>query len=482
MIAHISRFTGLHRATRPLYEARQVQGQLHNGPSGAGRDDRQLPDKACFMRVLTLLAALAKNRCALGLSLIICGQPIAWTLRGILTSGENPVFPAAAVLLGVGLMLEWRWISNWQLHTDLRFVLTPLCLFLLPVSFIALGNPVELGVLGAYIFFLAGVVIVIALHETDDFAALPHFILASGFVSTVMPLVQLLVTGASKNFFRLTIVGNDNSILVADIAGLTALAALVILVQGRRNSMVFGLFIAMIFAVSLGVVVLTNTRSVMIFLVLDILFLVVVAISGLLARPGQPSGGRRHAGFVAGLLASAAAFPAAAILLLGADLAKSFVSRSWERVDGALAAAMGDQLSADASTTLRSDLVFYSWDRLTLLGHGMMAQQVDQGQGMYPHLSYLQAFYDFGLIGGLMYFFVILAVPATIMLRRLAMGNVAPTELLIMLMFILAQGDHLTHAPPYAWTSLVPPLLVLLLLSRTGDRVREPRLTPVAIR
>jgi hypothetical protein len=98
-----------------------------------------------------------------------------------------------------------------------------------------------------------------------------------------------------------------------------------------------------------------------------------------------------------------------------------------------------------------------------------MAQSLAQGPGMYPHLSYLQAFYDLGYIGGLGFLIVALLLPCALITLRLGKRPISNTDALIVLLFIFSQAESVLHATPYSWTTLLPALLVYSLFSRPEE-------------
>ena len=150
--------------------------------------------------------------------------------------------------------------------------------------------------------------------------------------------------------------------------------------------------------------------------------------------------------------------PVALGVLLGWRLLGSVIGGGLDRISSGIDFFAEGHVPTDLSVSARRDLIEYNWERLVFTGKGMMAQSLSQGDGMYPHLSYLQAFYDLGILGGLLFLLVSAVSPAALIILRLGRPIYA-YEALLILLFLFAQGDHLAHAAPYSWTSLLPAVL-----------------------
>jgi hypothetical protein len=94
----------------------------------------------------------------------------------------------------------------------------------------------------------------------------------------------------------------------------------------------------------------------------------------------------------------------------------------------------------------------------------MMHQWLTQGAGIFTHMAYLQAFYDLGVFGGIVFLFVTFLLPATLIVIRAAKAPLAARDIFVILLFLYMQSEALTHGAPYGWMPMTAMLLVYLLL------------------
>lgn len=407
-------------------------------------------------------------RTSFGLALILCGQPIAWSIRGQLVPGsENPAFPAVAILLGLALMFDPKWIVQRPLYCAPTALAIPLFGLLLPLA--ALGvlapGPIQFATI-AYSAVLIALTLMLAMTPQVVLASLPKMVLLVGLVSCIVPLVELAIGGPAKGFFRLTVSGNDNPLVIGGIGGMTALAGMVVGLGRGGRGVLWGIFAGLGTAVGVLTMLLTNTRSAALMLALCVpLFLLVLN-----PRTRRESGRGSRAKSIAylGVLATgAAAAPAVAIALLGPDLFFDLVMVGLLRFAGAAAIVSSEAGAVDLSTSIRVSMLRELWDNLSLAGEGYMAQAIAAGApDLYPHLSYAQAFYDLGLAGGVAFAMVTLVLPLALAIAAVLRGGLAHTEVLTILLLVFIQGEHLAHTTPYWWSPLVPAMMVFTLVRR----------------
>ena len=107
-----------------------------------------------------------------------------------------------------------------------------------------------------------------------------------------------------------------------------------------------------------------------------------------------------------------------------------------------------------------------------MLGKGISAQIRANKDGVelavYPHFTYLQAVYDLGIVGGLLFALLHLVVPLWLIWRRLKIGSLDWASAFAILFYAFAHIDHLTHGTPYAWFTTMPIALLFVILPREG--------------
>ena len=79
----------------------------------------------------------------------------------------------------------------------------------------------------------------------------------------------------------------------------------------------------------------------------------------------------------------------------------------------------------------------------------MQAQLLERGNivgvGVYPHFTYLQAFYDFGFPGALLFTLTNLVLPLWLIFRRWRSGRLDPATTFIIALYLFSHIEHLTH-------------------------------------
>lgn len=409
---------------------------------------------------------------AMGLALIICGQPIGWSIRGQLLPGsENPIFPAGVILLGLALMANPAWIVRRDLQCSPAMLAIPMFGLFVPYAALAALAPAPIVLTTmAYAIVLVVLTLVVAMTPSERLAALPAAVLLVGTISSVLPLIELAAGGPAKGFFRLTVSGNENPLIIGNIGGITVLAGMVVGLGPAGGSAKVGLAAGLGTAIGLLAMLLSNTRSAALMIVVcALVFLTLVRPR--LARPAARARSPRTLAYVAVLAASVAAAPTIAIALLGPELFWDLAKVGLLRFAGALALVAPDAGSVDLSTSIRTQLLREVWDNMTIGGEGYMAQALRSGDpALYPHLSYIQAFYDLGLVGGLSFLLIILVLPAALAVAALWHGRLSPTNAFVLLLLLFSQGDHLSHGTPYSWTSSIPALLMYTLVARGVPR------------
>jgi hypothetical protein len=405
-------------------------------------------------------------RVSLGLATIMCGQPIGWGIRGQFFGGDSPVLPGLVVVIGFLLMVQPAWIVRGRLYAAPSAVAVPGLLMLLPLTALSLlAPPAILAPTASYAVLMVAVLLPLAMTGEARFDRLPEAVLIVGSASSAVPLAQLAIAGAAKTFFRLAINGNDNTLITGSIGGMTVIAGIVVGL-GRFGGVRWGFGAAAGAVIGLVAMLLTNTRSALGMLVVCTLLFFGFIRKRLAVVAGAPA--HQGSAFISIFVAGALLAPLAATAVLGPTLLKTVVQRSWDRLLGAFALVdTGGTTTVDVSTSIRTELLRQVWDGLRPAGTGYMAQAVASGDpNLYPHLSYAQAFYDLGFVGGAVYLIVALVIPLALIVRRLADGAMTRTAALVILLFVYSQGDQLAHGTPYSWPTQLTIVIVFAILGR----------------
>jgi hypothetical protein len=409
-----------------------------------------------------------------GLALILVGQPIAWFVRGQLTDGESPVFPAAIVLIGFLMVLGNRPFRNPRLQVDPAILAIFVLLVLLPIVALAMVAPVELLTDWTYSLFTIAVLAALAITPLSSLRHLPLAVALVGGVSSALPIYELATSSALENFVRLTLRGNNNTLVVGTVGGMTMLSATWAIVTGGARSLATGFLCAVAFVAGLAGVALSNTRSVMIALLysLPILLLVLRPLARGTFQPVPPSVARAQR-FVFLVATGLAALSAPAVLssVVDTETLESVLEAFADRIAGAFSALSGDEFgSVDRSSAERIELIASTMNGLTFWGEGINSQLLEQGnrrdRGVYPHLTYLQAFYDLGLPGAIIFTLTNLAIPLALISRRLLDSRIDPAIGLFIIYYLFSHMDQLTHGTPYFWYITLPVGLVYAMVPR----------------
>lgn len=416
------------------------------------------------------------DRSALGLAIVICGQPIAWGLRGTFGFGNSAIFPVAAVVLGALLMLRPEWIRNARLSANPILLATALCLLLAPMAILLTVDLNTLANDELYMLFLMFVAILVAMTPQSEFQSLPFSLMLVGLVGCTFPFLQIALFGLNDQIIRLAVGGNANPLALASVGGVTAISATIVGVRGNRNRSMIGALAAVAFVAGCLCVVLSVTRSAMIFLTLCLVAYVAILLPLARARPHSERKQLRGLGSFAGTLASAfLLIPTLLTAVMGSSQLELLSTTVVRLSTGAFNLFAESELSADSSSAVRLSIIKDNWNNLDWFGHGIMAQVRAEGPGRYPHLSYLQAYYDFGLLGGSAFFILVAVIPVAIILLRVKKGQLTNLETFLVLYYLFSQGEHLMHGVPDGWTTLMPVVLIYVLLVQSPDGRLYPR-------
>jgi hypothetical protein len=407
--------------------------------------------------------------------MIFAGQPLGWAIRGMQGGGDSPIFPVGALCIGIALMMQGRWLIAPRFYANPPLFAIPTLLLLIPILLMSFANFRENIAWGVYPAFLAVIGLCIALTPVERFETFPRALMVLCLLASVDPFIELLVRdplSVDAAGGRLQLAGNANVLMTGFIGCLTVITAVIVGDEDKGNSALTGLVASLAFTIGLAAVIMSDTRS-------DEIVLFPVAGAYLVLRrlrqrqAAKPGSGRQRIVFGSVLVGGLASLPALATVFFSKNALKVFEASSELRHSGFLNSLSGGSYAADTSTAARFATIEFAYKHLDLAGHGMMHQSVIQG-GIYTHMTYLQAYYDLGVLGGTFYILIAAAIPAALCLVRIGLGSLKSTDIFIILLLLYVQADHFTHGHPYAWQGLAPALLCyLLLFGRTDAQLDE---------
>ena len=415
------------------------------------------------------------TREALGLAIIFVGQPLGWAVRSI-GGGENPIYPIAAVLIGFAMMVRTEWLFGAKLYCDPVMIALPSLMVLVPFLLLSVEHPREDLEGGLYAIFLAGSIVAVGLSPQSRYESLPRAMMIIGLASCLDPFISLAfanpLAGLAGGTERLAVAGNNNVLITGTIGSVTLISALVVGDEDGNNPLV-ALLAAVAFTVGLGALIMSDKRSDQL-VMFPIVALFCILRFQRIRGEAKAGNGRQRLIFGSMLIGGITALPALATLFFSKYALLAFQAESQARQSGFLnVLTSGSNYGTDTSTASRYTTILYTYNHLDFMGHGMMYESLIQGNGIYTHLVYLQAFYDLGILGGFIFMTVIVFIPLTLAALRVFMGPLSSKDILIVLLTLYVQADNLSHGAPYSWEQMIPPLLCYLLLFGRGEETDE---------
>jgi O-antigen ligase len=403
---------------------------------------------------------------AFGLALTLFGQPIGWWIRGTLSAGDSPVYPAAVSLLGLAIVAIAGLQRPPRLHVEPLVAALPVCFVLLPVIALALIDVEAMVVELAYGIFLLVLAMTIWCIPTSRLDCFPRQVALVAAISCGLALLTFALNPIGAFVGRLTVAGNDNTIVVGNTGAVLMIATLTLIVSepaGPGRRILHGLLLA----VGLACLFLSNTRSAMLgFLLAGPLTVWLCAVprgQGRLASIRIPL-------LVLGILVAAAV--TAGALFIGLDKLAILFEDFVNRLSGVFR-GFGDASALnvpDQSTQERVLLLSEAWRQSGLLGNGVNTMAHGGGAyeapGKYPHLSYLQVLLDLGILPFLVYLLVMLVVPLRLVIQVALPRAMAPMPAFVIGLWAFKQADLFTHSTPYDWFNIYPTVLLFALLAR----------------
>ena len=386
---------------------------------------------------------------SIGFSLLFIGLPLSWMLRSTIGQQGERLFSMAMITFACLLLPNWSRVFAGRSVLSRSPVVVCVELFFLYLILWTIVST-DSGTLAfdslLPIFLLP---IVLSFSTPIDLVALPRtFACLSTCVSLLILAVEGSATLAAASTERISVGDAGSPNQVSFVGGITVVTNLFLLVSQRASPRSSPLLLIVGACAGAVVVVLTQTRSTIIGLVVCL-----VAILTVLSTRATRKVAWHQTRMVVLLLVAASATlvifdfspgqtPAAELVTTHAESLQDYFYK------GYLAYFKGqDEVEVSAST--RRLLRDQAWQGLSVSGHGF--------QSLYIDLPILQAFYDGGLVFGLCYSLVTLLAPLIIISRRLKGAATAdPPMQLACITYLFYMPNLFVHGQPFDYTVLLP--------------------------
>jgi hypothetical protein len=397
--------------------------------------------------------------CSVGIALMLCGQQVAWAVRGYTSLSHSVIFPAIPILIGTGLLVRARWIFGSRITAGPISVAAPILLIFLPAVALSLIDTTFLVEQLTYMAILCVIMLFASMNSSNSFDHIPYYVMAIGGIGCLLADVEF-IRAPLQNAARLGLAGNENPLSTALNGSTTAIAALVVGLSSNKNRAWLGVLSVAVFCVGASNVLLSVTRSQIVSVALCIMLFLFFLRGRIHPTCGSPLKWKSRQGlaFIAAAVGGGLAIPSIMGTLFNAKFLSTMITFALERF---LPLLMAD--AKDGSLSAHKYLMDYNWQHLDAIGHGMMAMAFRFGAGLYAHMDYLEAMYDFGIVGGLIFAIIAAVFPIAIIVIRLVQGPITMVQGMLILMFVSSQIDMMSHGTPYSWTQWQATILIYVL-------------------
>jgi hypothetical protein len=393
------------------------------------------------------------NRASLGLAIILSGFPIAWVARAALGSVDSKIPILITFCTGLAFLVGWSNVAKLRFYGNWRTVA--------PVLFLALACALSLfgaetaDTVWAELLVVLAVLFAIHTRPLHAFEPLPASLVIVGSLSLAVTFVYAWA-GINPSFggteeigARLFAGDSNNPNYVSFVAGLVILAANTILWRDQSIATVNVVLVISAMLLGMAAIILAGTRSAFVglFACLAIFFGAYIRRrTRYTRRPIRRVSGRETHGKMLGLLIGLAA-----VVLIPSQIRHYVVSAGENLLttfELGLQAYVYGHASGEISAETRRDLLEYTLANINISGHGYKALYVD--------FPILQAFFDLGLAGGLLFLVVAVLIPTVSAIWLVAMRNCAAPMRFVGYIYVFFLPNLFFHGEPYDYSIWLP--------------------------
>lgn len=393
------------------------------------------------------------NRASLGLGIVLSGLLVAWVARAVSGAGDSKIPAMLTFCIGLAFLGSWSNLSKGRLYGNWRTMIP--VLFLAPVcalSLFAAGTP---DTVWAELLVVLSILFAIHTRPLHSFGPLPTSLVIVGSVGMVVTLVYAwagmdsLFAGTAEISARLFAGDSKNPNYVSFVAGLVILATSFILWRDQPRLTLPVVFVSSAMILALVVVIVAGTRSTFLGL---FACLALALIGHIRHRVHFPRRSIRH-------LSSREMWGKMFALLIGIAAIVLIPSQLRDYVAGAgggllttletgFRAYILGEASGEVSAEIRRVLLEQALAHVNVVGHGYKALYVD--------FPILQAFFDLGLVGGLLFLAVAVLIPSISAFWLIAIRNRPAPVRFAGYVYIFFLPNLFLHGEPYDFLIWLP--------------------------
>jgi len=391
-----------------------------------------------------------KYKHVLGFSLIIAGLPIAWVLREMLHVSSGNVFSYFFMTIGVVLFIRWFSILKLRLYGPATSLLLPGIFLGLSLLLSTLSGSIDDWM---YLIFLLVVLFSFYTIPLADLKFLPHAMMVVSFMASVLTLSQVF-TGNVDLIGQRLFAGDSNSPnQLAFVGGITLVTGIFLLNKYKGFKLIAFILINFSIFMGLAIVLLSGTRSVVLGLGLcasGYIFLKIFADKDMrLNKSTLMKVVRLSLGLMIIFLLI--------LFLIPGDVLSKYTGGFFDYFQRGFEAYFYG-IMGEESADIRHSLLLYAYSHLTFWGEGFKSLYVD--------FPLLQAFYDLGLLGGLLFLGVTVIVPVLVSGMILLSKNMNTSATYGALIYFLFLPNLFLHGQPYDYPIWLPIILFYGLTMR----------------
>ncbi len=421
------------------------------------------------------------QRHSYGIAFIFSGLPTVWIIRALAGAPESQMFSIIFMIISICLVVYPPNLSKsiaevlFPPLTDSYIKLAPL-LFLIPVLIAAIwiSRPNDFGPI--YILFTIAFLIAINTVPYERLVFLPQAFLLIGGLGCFIVMIYTVANGVDLDGQRLGAGGTNSPGQVSFMGGTAMLTAFFMI--GNASKIIgskFKMYAYTSILVGTAVVILAVSRSTLISLFLCLVlglfnnfyFQIIKKnkktnfLSNNQANKKAPNNGLPIKMFVLAIIILIIIFYSDSILEFIAPVTKTFniyQKRFLDYLQGGVASYFGGK-SKEASATGRRELLAYALANMNDIGHGYKALWVD--------FPIIQAFYDLGLLGGIMFFVVTFIIPYALIINSIILQELDMIKSIVIYLYVFDSPGLFLHGQPYDFYIWLRIILLYAVMSKS---------------